>query len=157
MSNWVLHIVGETIDDDLAEPISKFVKEIQGLAHKVKQVRITTDTGEKIIHVTQDVGDAVEAIDPGATAGVDAVEGEIDKVVTEHETPAPVESTTPAADPSATPIAATPATGEPLSGGSAPVNPPQAGASSTGSNPSSTTGAPIPPAAPAPPQAIPTT
>lgn len=147
MSNWVLHIVGETIDDDLAEPIGKFVKEIQSLSHKVKQVRITTDTGEKVLHIAQDVGDVVDTVDPAAAPEVAKAEAEVDNVVTEHETTAtpttpvvetpPVSSSTPTADPTSTPVAP------------APVNPPVAGASSTDSNPSSTTATP--------PTAIPTT
>lgn len=104
MSNWIIHVVGETIDDDLGPAVDKFVKEIQSLSHKVHQVRLTTDTGEKVIHVTQDVAGVVDAIDPAATPAVAAVENEVDKEVTSHEEPpatpaAPATPTAPATPP----------------------------------------------------------
>jgi hypothetical protein len=51
--NWILHIVGETIDDDLAPAISNFVKEVQTTNNKVIEVRLTTDSGEKVISVDE--------------------------------------------------------------------------------------------------------
>lgn len=146
MAGWIIHIVGETIDDDLAPAVNKFVKEIQSLSHKVKQVRFTTDTGEKILHITDDVAKAVEDVAPEVAPEVAAVDAEVDKVVEDHTEPVtpppvtpppvipPVSSATPVADPTATPVVPE------------PVDPPVAGASSTDSNPSSTAISVSPPA-----------
>jgi hypothetical protein len=136
MSTWILHIVGETIDDDLAAPVEKFVKEIQSLSHRVKQVRITTDTGERVIHIAQDVEKVVDEVDPALAPEASAVEADVEKEVDKHETPAtaaPIQSATPAADPTAQPVDATTPPED------TPVDPPVAGASSTDSTPSSTT------------------
>jgi hypothetical protein len=93
MGNWIIHVVGETIDDDLAPAISKFIKEIQSLSHKVTQVRLTTDTGEKVIHVANDVGDVITTLDPASTSTVAGVEKTINSEVTSHELPAPIPTT----------------------------------------------------------------
>lgn len=161
MSSWIVHIVGETIDDDIAPIISKAVEDIQALNHRVKQVRLTTDAGERIIHITQKVEDAadtvaadvekdipplapeaeaadaaVHTVGDGVEAGVNAVEKAEGTPLPKDGAAAPVSSATPAADPTADPAL-----------GATPVDPPVAGASSTDSSPSSTT----------PPAAIPTT
>lgn len=130
MGNWIVHIVGETIDDDIAPIISKAVEDIQALNHRVKQVRFTTDAGERIIHITQkveEVADTVaadvekdipplapeaEAADAALHVVGDGVEGAVNAVENAEGTPL---------------------------GGNTPVNPPVAGASSTVSSPSSTT------------------
>lgn len=159
MGNWIVHIVGETIDDDIAPIITKAIDEIQKLNHRVKQVRFTTDAGERVIHIAEKVeADAavidkdIDAVAPSLAPEADAVAGvveaggkEVEKVVGDIETaegtplpstpPAtpPVSSATPAADPTATPVVP------------APVDPPLAGASSTGSSPTSTDPTPVPP------------
>lgn len=156
MGNWIVHIVGETIDDDIAPIISKAVEEIQKLNHRVKSIRLTTDAGERVIHVTQEVEAAADTVatdiekdvpplapeaegvdaalhvvGDGVTAAVDAVEKAEGTPLPDDSTTAPVTSATPEVDTTSTP---TPEAVE-----TSPVDPPLAGASSTESNRSSTT------------------
>lgn len=162
MGNWIVHIVGETIDDDIAPIISKAVADIQALNHRVRQVRLTTDEGEKIIHVAEKVETDAAAIDkdvdevaPSLAKEADAAAGaveaggkEAEKVVDDIETKEgtplgevpisePVSSATPEVDTASAPALKT--TEAP-----APVDPPLAGASSIGSSPTSTTPTAIP-------------
>lgn len=153
MGNWIVHIVGETIDDNIAPIISEAVEKIQALNHRVKQVRLTTDAGEKIVHVAQKVEQVAATIDkdvdevaPSLSKEVDPIAGlveaggkEVEKVVGDIEdaegTPlpdnaatAPVTSATPEVDTTSEPVEV-----------DEPVDPPLAGASSTGLNPTSST------------------
>jgi hypothetical protein len=89
MSNWIIHIVGETLDDDLAPAITKFVTEIESLAHRVKQVRLTTDAGEKVIHVAHDVATDIDTVaadatklDPSLASTATTVEGGVNEADT---------------------------------------------------------------------------
>lgn len=151
MGNWIVHIVGETIDDDIAPIISEAVEKIQALNHRVKSIRLTTDAGEKVIHIAQKVEEDAATVDKDidevapslaheADAAAGAVEAggkEVEKVVGDIETKegtplpdVPVKTATPEVDTQSTPEVPK------------PVDPPLAGASSIGSSPSSTTAIP---------------
>jgi hypothetical protein len=52
MGKWVISIVGESLTDDLAPAIADFVTTIQKSDHVVSAVRVTTDTGEKVLPIT---------------------------------------------------------------------------------------------------------
>jgi len=164
MGNWIIHVVGETVDDDLAPAISHFVEEIESLAHKVHSVRLTTDAGERVVNIAKTVETDVDTVakdaaevDPSLDSTAATVESGVAEADTAVDTgvsdiekaEAPVSSSTPAADPTSTPVSpvSTPTVEAPVNV-VAPADPPVAAASSPASSPTSpsptTPPAPIP-------------
>lgn len=77
MGNWVLNIVG-SVEKEVEDVVANVVKASQDAGHTLKSVRLTTDEGEKILHIGDLVGTAVEDVIPAAAPAV----AEAEKVAT---------------------------------------------------------------------------